>query len=159
MNTAYIQTIKTGDTEVDIILYDEVADCELDEMWSFVGKKANQRWLWLALERKTRKILAFTLGRRKDEVFEVLKALLEPFGIGMFYSDDWGSYERKLEYFEHTVAKRNTQTIERKNLTIRTRVKRLCRRTICFSKSTIMHDTVIGLLINILEFEAEYKSV
>jgi len=38
--------------------------------------------------------------------------------------------------------------IEGKNLTLRTRVKRLCRRTICFSKSIVMHDIVVGLVIN-----------
>ncbi|RLA69910.1 MAG: transposase, partial [Epsilonproteobacteria bacterium] len=47
---------------------------------------------------------------------------------------------------------KNTQTIERKNLTLRTRVKRLTRKTICFSKSIKMHDIVIGLLINVLDF-------
>ncbi|MBD2463520.1 transposase, partial [Oscillatoria sp. FACHB-1407] len=31
--------------------------------------------------------------------------------------------------------KANTQKIERKHLTLRTRIKRLVRKTICFSKS------------------------
>jgi IS1 family transposase len=52
----------------------------------------------------------------------------------------------------HTVGKRHTQTIERKHLTLRTRIKRLARRTICFSKSILMHDTVIGLFMNRYEF-------
>jgi len=52
----------------------------------------------------------------------------------------------------YEIGKRNTQTIERKNLTLRTRVKRLTRKTICFSKSIKMHDIVIGLLINVLNF-------
>jgi IS1 family transposase len=46
---------------------------------------------------------------------------------------------------------KNTQKIERKNLNLRTLVKRLTRKTICFSKSEVMHDTVIGLLINKVE--------
>jgi len=37
-------------------------------------------------------------------------------------------------------------------LNFRTWIKRFQRRTICFSKCEIMHDTVIGLLINALEF-------
>ncbi|PZV04645.1 MAG: transposase, partial [Leptolyngbya sp.] len=48
--------------------------------------------------------------------------------------------------------KRNTQKIERKHLTLRTRIKRLARKTICFSKSVLMHDVVIGLFINRYEF-------
>jgi len=129
-----------------------VEGCELDEMWSFVQNKDNQRWLWLAVDHSTRMVLAYTFGKRKDEVFKELKALLEPFGITMFYSDDWGSYERNLNPENHTISKKNTQIIERKNLTLRTRIKRLCRKTICYSKCVKMHDIVIGLVINIIEF-------
>jgi len=38
--------------------------------------------------------------------------------------------------------------IERKHLTLRTRLKRLARKTICFSKTTQMHDIVISLFVN-----------
>jgi insertion element IS1 protein InsB len=121
-------------------------------MWSFVQNKENPRWLWLAVDHDTRTILAYTFGRRQDKVFRKLKSLLKPFGISMFYTDDWGSYERNIEPEKHIISKKNTQVIERKNLTLRTRIKRLCRKTICFSKSEFMHDTVIGLVINIIEF-------
>jgi hypothetical protein len=53
---------------------------------------------------------------------------------------------------KHQVGRRNTQKIERKNLNLRTWIKRLTRKTICFSMSVLMHDTVIGLLINKIEF-------
>lgn len=132
--------------------WDKPEAAELDELWSFVQNKENQRWLWLAIDHNTRAVLAFTFGRRKDKVFKELKALLEPFDINMFYTDDWGSYERNITPEKHTVGKDNTQAIERKNLTLRTRIKRLCRKTICFSKCAVMHDIVIGLVINILEF-------
>jgi insertion element IS1 protein InsB len=137
---------------VQIISWEEVESAELDEMWSFVQNKSNQRWLWLAIDHETRAVLAYTFGQRKDEVFNELKAMLEPFGISRFYTDDWGSYQRQLEDSCHVIGKKNTQRIERKNLTLRTRIKRLARKTICFSKSVFMHDTVIGLVINILEF-------
>ncbi len=48
--------------------------------------------------------------------------------------------------------------IERKNLNFRTWIKRLARQTICFSKIEIMHDTVIGLLINKVEFGLDIYS-
>ena len=78
--------------------------------------------------------------------------ILEPFNIGKYYTDNWGAYSKNLDKDKHEIGKRNTQTIERKNLTLRTRVKRLTRKTICFSKSIKMHDIVIGLLINVLDF-------
>lgn len=125
---------------------------EMDEMWSYVGCKADQRWLWHAIDRATGIVLAYTLGRRQDEIFLRLKKLLEPFGITRFYTDDWGAYERHLDAEKHVVGKKNTQRIERKHLTLRTRIKRLARKTICFSKSTRMHDIIIGLFVNRYEF-------
>jgi insertion element IS1 protein InsB len=81
-----------------------------------------------------------------------LKELLAPFSVGHFYTDGWGAYLRLLDAQIHTVGKANTQKIERKHLTLRTRIKRLARKTICFSKSEWMHDIVIGLFINREEF-------
>ena len=44
------------------------------------------------------------------------------------------------------------QKIERKHLTLRTRLKRLARKTLSFSRSCIMHDLAIGLYMNYVEF-------
>jgi insertion element IS1 protein InsB len=121
-------------------------------MWSFVHSKAQQRWLWHAIDHDSGVVLAYVLAEHQDEAFIQLKLLLEPFGIMQFYTDGWGAYERHLDPSLHTVGKRNTQKIERKHLTLRTRIKRLARKTICFSKSVLMHDVVIGLFINRHEF-------
>jgi hypothetical protein len=72
-----------------------------------------------------------------------LKALLKPFGLTRYYTDHWGAYSRHLDPDEHCPGTRNTQKIERKHLTLRTRIKRLARKTICFSKTTQMHDIVL----------------
>ena len=49
----------------------------------------------------------------------------------------------------HCPGKRNTQQIELQHLTLRTRIKRLVRKTICFSKTIQIHDIVIGLFVNL----------
>ena len=67
-------------------------------------------------------------------------------------TDAWGAYERHVEADKHTVGKANTQKIGSKHTNLRTRIKRLARRTICFSKTSRMHDLVIGLFINRYEF-------
>ena len=130
----------------------QVEEVELDEMWSFVGKKSNQRWLWHAIDHHTHEILAYHIGDRRDNAFKELQRKLSKFDIEFYYTDDWGAYERNLPRQKHLIGKRNTQAIERKHLTMRTRIKRLARKTICFSKLEKMHDIVIGLLINHLEF-------
>jgi insertion element IS1 protein InsB len=91
-------------------------------------------------------------GSRADEVLVELQKLLKPFGLVPFYPDAAGVYGRHLPAAAHTVGKIHTQQIERKHLTFRTRIKRLARKTICFSKSVFMHDTVIGLFVNRYEF-------
>jgi len=138
-------------SQVEIVLQ-RVDEAEVDEMWSFVGKKKEPRWLWHAIDHCTGRVLAYVFGRRTDEVFLQLKALLEPFGITRYYTDSWGAYERNLTPTVHSPGKRNTQQIERKHLTLRTRIKRLVRKPICFSKSIALHDIVIGLFINRYEF-------
>jgi insertion element IS1 protein InsB len=130
----------------------KVAETELDEMWSFVGGKQHPRWLWGALDHQTGRILAYVFGRREDRALLKLKALLAPFGIRRFYTDGWGAYHRHLNPKLHVVGKRRTQQLERKHLTLRTRIKHLVRKTICFSKSIQMHEIVIGLFINRFEF-------
>jgi len=130
----------------------QAVEVEVDEMWSYVGSKQQQRWLWHAIDHDTGEVLAYVLSNHQDSAFLQLKALLEPFGVRQFYTDDWGAYQRHIDPAFHTVGKRNTQQIERKHLTLRTRIKRLARKTICFSKSIWLHDVVIGLFINRYEF-------
>jgi IS1 family transposase len=89
-------------------------------------------------------VLAYVFGRRKDTVFLKLKALLEPFGITRYYTDGWGAYERHLDAENHRVGKENTQKIESKHINLRTRIKRLIRRTICFSKTEQMGRVPAG---------------
>ncbi len=125
---------------------------ELDETWSYVGKKAAPRWLWHAIDHHRGTVLAYVFGRRQDTVFLQLQALLEPFGIRRFYTDGWGVYERHLDAEKHEVGKAHTQKIESKHVNLRTRIKRLVRRTLCFSKTKRMPDLVIGLFINRYEF-------
>ena len=129
-----------------------VEAAEVDERWSFGGSKAQQRWLWHALDPLTGVVLASTCGNRAAAVCGKLQTLLTPFGVVHFYTAAAGVYDRHLPAPAHTVGKLHTQQIERKHLTLRTRIKRLARKTICFSKSVLMPDTVIGLFVNRYEF-------
>ena len=157
MNQGVLAVLNPQQVEVEIWRADELEgrrglSSELDEMWSFVARKRNPRWLWHAIDHHTGRMLAYVFGRRKDDIFLKLKALLEPFGITTFYTDRWGAYERHIDAEKHQVGKENTQKIESKHANLRTRIKRLMRRTICFSKTEQMHDLVIGLFINRYEF-------
>ncbi|MEM9535813.1 MAG: IS1 family transposase, partial [Cyanobacteria bacterium P01_E01_bin.45] len=149
VNTPLLESVEPLEEAAMVV---RVEEAELDEMCSFVHSKRQQRWLWHAIDHRSGQVLAYVLAPHDDDALRQLKALLAPFHIEQFYTDTWGAYKRLLEPSQHTVGKANTQTIERKHLTLRTRIKRLARKTICFSKTTLMHDTVLGLFINRYEF-------
>ena len=122
---------------------------KVDEMWSYVGKKARPRWLWWAEEAVSGRVVAFVFGRRTHSTFRRLLALLQGAGITVrrWVTDSWWAYYDCLDQGQRLEAKHLLQSLERKHLTLRTRLKRLARRTICFSKSELIHDTVIALFI------------
>ncbi len=124
-----------------------IADLELDEFWSFVEKKKQQRWTWYAFDRKRKQVTVFVNGRRTDHNCTRLLQKLAASRVKRFHTDKWESYLKLLPEKNHVVGKEGTRNIERHNLNFRTHIKRLQRRTICFSKSVEMHDAVIRLYV------------
>lgn len=126
---------------------------EIDEQWSFVGNKKNQHWLWYIWEPNMKWVIAHVLGDRSKETLEKWLALLPPFNIQFYCTDDYIVYDCLPEK-KHFIGKKFTQRIERTNLTLRIRIKRLNRKTIGHSNSEEMHNKVIGMFI-----EREYYLV
>ena len=120
---------------------------EMDEFWSFVGKKSNQRWTWYAMDKHSGIILAWHNGGWTDKDFLQLLHYLCDIPINRYFTDDWGAYWRNIPSEKHRIGKDCTWKIERKNLNFRTHIKRLNRKTICYSKSELIHDNVIGMYI------------
>ena len=129
------------------VVPERIADLEVDEFWSFVEKKKRQRWTWYAFDRKLKQVTAFVNGRRTDKSCAALLKKLAGSRIQRFHTDKWESYLKLLPKKKHVIGKEGTRNIERHNLNFRTHVKRLQRRTICFSKSDEMHDAVINLYV------------
>ena len=124
-------------------------------MWAYVGNKKHQRWLWWVEDAVTGEVVAFVFGRRSHRTFRQLISLLKQAQIQIlrWITDSWWAYFDCLDQALRLDRKSLLQSLERKHLTLRTRIKRLARRTICFSKSVIVHDAIIGLFINRFFFE------
>ena len=120
----------------------------MDEMWSYCHDKKHQIWLWWAIDHKTNIPLAFTFGTREHKHLNALLCLLQPFKIKKVYADNNFAYKDKIPYNILTTGKKNTQKIERLHLTLRTRIKRLARKSICFSKNLDIHISIISFFIN-----------
>ncbi|CRY68017.1 insertion sequence protein [Yersinia pekkanenii] len=115
-------------------------------MWSFVGNKKQQRWLWYAWEPRLKRIIAHVFGRRSKKTFRQLWGLLSGFNVAFWCTDNFSAYDM-LPDEKHIRGKLDTQRIERENLNIRNRLKRLNRKTLGYSKSAEMHDRIIGTFI------------
>ena len=124
---------------------------ELDEVWSFVKRRKNKRWLWIALCRRTKQVVAYFIGDRSEASCEELWQLIpENYKKLHSYSDFWDAYKNVFPKETHrSVGKESWQTnhVERWNNTLRQWVSRYTRKTLSFSKSDEYHNIVTHLFI------------
>jgi IS1 family transposase len=125
---------------------------ELDELWSFVFKKDNKQWVWVALCRRTRQVVAFYIGDRSaNSCHELWKRIPDTYKQCFTYSDFWDAYAKVFNTGKHqSVGKETGQTshVERWNNTLRQRLARFVRKTLSFSKSEKFHDFVLRLFVH-----------
>ena len=125
---------------------------ELDELWSFVLKKANKSWIWIALCRRTRQIVAYVGGDRSEQSCRILwQRIPAAYKRCHTFSDFWEAYRKVFRTGRHhSVGKESGQTahVERWNNTLRQRLARFVRKTLSFSKSDTFHELVLRLFIH-----------
>ncbi len=125
---------------------------ELDELWSFVGKKADKRWVWIALARHTRQVVAYVIGDRGERTCRRLwQRIPEEYKRGCCYSDLWEAYRVVIPEKRHeAVGKESGELahVERWNNTLRQRLARFVRKTLSFSKSDEMHEVCLKLFLH-----------
>jgi IS1 family transposase len=119
-------------------------EVEADELLSVVSNKNNKQWLWLAMDIKTRQVVAFYIGdRSKRSARKLWKAIPEVYKQkAVFYTDQYVGYLGIIPAAQHqAVSKqfRKTNHIERLNCTLRQRISRLVRATLSFSKKLANH--------------------
>ena len=135
----------------NVLLYRMKA--EIDELQSFVGKKENKQWLWLAIDSHTRQTLAFHVGDRSKKsarkLWKKLPAVYRQHAT--FWTDGYASYQGVIPATQHrivTKASRGKNHIERLNCTLRQRVSRLVRATLSFSKKLANHIGAIKYFLS-----------
>jgi insertion element IS1 protein InsB len=111
---------------------------QMDELWSFVDRKGNKQWVWLAMDADTREIIGCHIGDRSRASALALWQSLPPVyrQCAQVYTDYWEAYETVIPSQRHrAVGKESglTSYIERFNNTLRQRVARLVRKTLPFS--------------------------
>jgi insertion element IS1 protein InsB len=127
-------------------------EAEGDEMWSFVQKKAHKQWIWIAMDAKTRQIIAFHVGGRSRDSAKALWANIPVVyrERAAFHTDQYDAYQGVIPAERHnaiTKKARKTHHIERFNNTLRQRLSRLVRATLSFSKKLAHHIGAIKYFI------------
>jgi IS1 family transposase/transposase-like protein len=124
---------------------------ELDELWSFVLKKSQKRWVWIALCRRTRQVVAFAIGDRSEDTCRKLwNQIPVPYKLCASFSDFWDAYKIVFPESTHRCIGKETGLtahVERWNLSIRQSLARFVRKTLSFSKSDTYHEAVLSLFI------------
>jgi insertion element IS1 protein InsB len=139
----------TADTQ-KVILHR--LEAEVDELWSFVGKKANRQWVWIAMNADTRHIIAFHVGGRSRQSAEALWGKI-PTGYQeqvMFYTDCYEAYTGVIPSARLraiTKLAQKTNHVDRFNCTLRQRVSRLVCATLSFSKKLANYTGAIKYFI------------
>ena len=148
----------TGNADVMI----QRLEVEADEMASFVQKKTNKQWIWLAMDVKTRQIIAFHVGdRSRKSARQLWRKIPKAYRrYATFHTDQYVVYKGVIPAAQHqAISKqaRKTNHIERFNNTLRQRVSRLVRSALSFSKKLSNHISAIKYFIcnyNLLKAKA-----
>jgi IS1 family transposase len=111
---------------------------EVDELKTYVKRKKNEYWVAYAMNRQTGTVMDFIVGKRTRRTGKVLTDTLLLAKAKRIYTGNLTIYKGLLPKSVHRPGDRFTNHIERNNLNLRTHLKRLGRRTICFSKSVVM---------------------
>lgn len=133
--------------------YDRV---QIDELWMYVAKKGKKVWLVYAYCYETDEILAFTMGERSSKTINNLLIKLKGLEIKGYLTDKWKSFAEVLPYYQHLIGKQFTKAIEGINTWFRVRIRRLNRRTTCFSKNLAYLYAIIKLAVSKRNQHASY---
>ena len=126
---------------------------ECNEMWSYVGNKTSQSWVWLALDVANRNLVGYTVGQRdQGGALRLWQSLPPVYRQGaVCYTDNWKASRGILPTTRHRIVDKKTgktNHLERFNHTLRQRVSRLGRKTLSFSNKLENHLGAIAYFIH-----------
>ena len=129
---------------------------QIDEQWSYVGNKKKKVWLLYAICKNSGEILAANWGKRNKKSIKALLKKLREREINFYCTDNWKAFAEVLPKEKHIIGKKYTKKTEGINTWFRTRLRRLVRRTVCFSKKLIYHYSIIKTAIYERNIKASY---
>ena len=132
---------------------------EVDELKTYIKKKSRECWVTYALDQQTGQVVDLKVGSRNQSSLKRVIDTLLLSNCRRIYTDGWRVYRQIIPPKIHKVKRFGTNRIERRNLTLRTHLKRLNRKTICFSKSIIMLEACLKIYFWHKPITANYLDV
>lgn len=120
---------------------------QADELRTFIGNKKNECWIMYAINKYTKSIVSWCVGRRTSENIRLVTNKILAHDPKIICTDRLIHYRALIPKTIHEVKEKQTNHIERMNLQFRNRLKRLSRKTICFSKSESMLRASVNLCV------------
>ncbi|MBN8879663.1 MAG: IS1 family transposase [Sphingobacteriales bacterium] len=118
---------------------------EVDELRTFVGHKGNEYWVAYALNRSTGEVVDYIVGKRSKRTLSMIINTLLLSEVKRIYTDNLTTYKSLIPKSIHSAGATLINHIERRNLNLRTHLKRLSRKTICFSRTKAMLDACLRI--------------
>ena len=114
---------------------------EVDEFWTYIGKKDTKLWLIYAYHRTSGEIVAWVFGKRDYKTAKKLRDKITQLGLtfSTIATDSWDSFIKAFKTDNHIIGKKYTIGIEGNNCRLRHRIRRAVRKTCCFSKIMFNH--------------------
>lgn len=120
---------------------------EVDELRTYIKRKTKECWVCLAVERKTGTVMDMSVGRRTKKTLGKVVETLRLSEARKVYTDGLEIYKSLLPKEQHVVKPYQINKVENKNLHLRNSLKRLTRKTICYSKSRVMLEASVKLCL------------
>ena len=118
---------------------------EVDEMFTYIKHKDNRICIAYSLEHESKNIIDFVVGRRNKANLRKVTDTLILSKASKITTDKLNIYKQIIPKELHSTKFRGINRIERNNLTLRTHLKRLNRKTICYSKSLAVLTAVVKI--------------
>ena len=123
---------------------------------AFCKKKNNKTWIFKALDRNTKKVVAWVIGKRNIATVKLLYEKLKHIKNCNFYTDSWKAFKEVFPADKHLIGKKFTKAIEGVNTSLRNTCKRLIRRTTTFSKNYSTIEKTVKLIMNPRNLKSSY---
>ncbi|MDP9955123.1 IS1 family transposase/transposase-like protein [Epilithonimonas hungarica] len=120
---------------------------EVDELCTYVGRRENRIWIACALERESKKVVRFYVGKRTNKTIRKVIDDLLISNPRQIITDKLVNYQYLILKEIHRTFSKGIQNLERMNLNLRTHLKRLNKRTIAFSKEITILKAVTRIYL------------